>query len=97
MEEPPKCEFYKELEFLNTIITDGKDDVMKYPDVPDIRFIFNEIKYCIFPEETFSTNSYRCSCSSGNNSENNKQKIYEINEIVSDPLDATSESSKIHS
>ncbi|XP_066915338.1 uncharacterized protein [Clytia hemisphaerica] len=79
LKEPPKCEFYKALSFMDSMITVGNNDVMKYPDIPDIRIIFNngmvtgewKIAANHFLDTIIRVN-FRCSCSSGNYRENEK-------------------------
>uniref|UniRef100_A0A7M5UID5 MADF domain-containing protein n=2 Tax=Clytia hemisphaerica TaxID=252671 RepID=A0A7M5UID5_9CNID len=93
LKEPPKCEFYKALSFMDSMITVGNDDVMKYPDVPDIRMIFNtvivarELRYPYLSLLNKKDN-FICSCSSGNYRENEKQ--VNKNDDMSDDSDSKS-------
>eukprot|EP00111_Clytia_hemisphaerica_P008065 TCONS_00023511-protein len=69
LKEPPKCEFYKALSFMDSIIKVRNNDVMKYPDVPDVRVLFNtqiEEKTRMVGLSVYHVhmNIFRCKCSS---------------------------------
>ncbi|XP_066920091.1 uncharacterized protein [Clytia hemisphaerica] len=76
LKEPPKCEFYKELEFLDGVMKNENENVMTYPDVPDIRVICNiQIEYNVnffVINHYFRMNNFRCSCSHWKNSLNRR-------------------------
>ena len=93
LKEPPMCEFYKALNFMDPLITIGNDDVMKYPDVPDIRIIFNTClktgEWIFKCWEILKRNDFKCSCSDGNDRENEKHKVNK--NIESDSESSTEE------
>ncbi|XP_066930278.1 uncharacterized protein [Clytia hemisphaerica] len=76
LKEPPKCDFYKALSFMDSIITVGNGNVVKYPDIPDIRILFNigmeTSKWKMV--NILIVDNFICSCSSGNYRENEKQE-----------------------
>ena len=91
--KPPKCDFYKDLDFLEKALNDGNDGVLTYPDIPDIRVICNipfQSEDMFFRFRTyFKMNDFRCSCSRWKHQRNPKNDMKEILRRETQQVDTT--------